>query len=131
MSCPTLIAECKERGLIGEKSLTPTAAVTGAAVEEVTVGLAVADVERAFVAATDKTLTLSESPTAVKLGLLLLLLPHEEPEFTSRGLCLSVDSASPVCVSHRRTVPSRLELANAILPPLLSRMTLTSLIVLV
>ena len=53
MSRPTLVSECKERGLVASKAVEPVAAVTGAPVASVHVELAVADVERAFVSCQD------------------------------------------------------------------------------
>ena len=53
MSRATLISECKERGLVGAKQLTPSGGVTGTATSEVSVELSVADIERAFVSCQD------------------------------------------------------------------------------
>jgi len=53
MSVGTLVGEFKERGLLGMRTVTPTAAVTGAACSDVEVELSAADVERAFVSCQD------------------------------------------------------------------------------
>ena len=53
MSCPTLVAECQERKLLGGRLVTPRSTVVGASTADVEVALSAADVQRAFVSCQD------------------------------------------------------------------------------